>query len=98
MSAGAAGGAAAAAAQVAAAKASFGPCLRVEPAEFLRVVSLSESPLVAACQGWQLFGGTQYKYLTSYKGLTFFAKSDVPLELPAEAEVVAVEKMSMPNL
>ena len=97
MSAGAAGAAAAAAA-LANASASFGPCLRVEPAEFLRVLAQQDAPLVAGCESTGWFGGTRYRYLTSYKGLTFYAKSDVPIDLPRGVELVTVRKMNVPYL
>ena len=98
MSTGRAAAAAAAAQQIANASASFGPCVRVDGREFLRVLSLSESPLVAACESSGWFTGPRYRYLTSYKGLTFYSKSPTPLELPAGVEVVTVGKMSVVNL
>ena len=93
-----AGAAAAAAAQLANASASFGPCLRVEPAEFLRVLARQDAPLVAGCESTRWFGGKRYRYLTNYKGLTFYAKSDVPLDWPAKVELVTVAKMNVPYL
>ena len=98
MSAGATAGAAAAAAQLANASASFGPCLRVEPAEFLRLLKQIDAPLVVACESSGWFTGVRYRYLTSYKGLTFYAKSPTPLDLPGGAELVTVAKMNVPYL
>ena len=88
MSAGAAGGAAAAAAAAAVAQAikASGVLVRVEPAEFLRIVQRQPGLLVVHATGG-LFR-TNYQYLTSYKGLAFFAKSPEPLTLPADCETI----------
>ena len=42
------------------------------------------------------FFSRNYQYLTSYKGLAFFAKSPDPLELPAAVEVVQARKIWIP--
>jgi hypothetical protein len=83
---GAAAGAAAAAAAVAQAIKASGVLVRVEPAEFLRIVQRQPGLLVVHATGG-LFR-THYHYLTSYKGLAFFAKSPSPLTLPADCETI----------
>jgi hypothetical protein len=40
---------------------------------------------------------TRYKYLTSYKGLIFYTKSPVPLELSMSVEVITAKKVSVPE-
>jgi len=90
----AAGGAAAAAAIAQAIKAS-GVVLRMSPEEFRRILMRASEPLVAIAQGG-IFS-TNYQYLTSYKGLAFYTKSDTPLDLPSGAEVVTVEKIWIPG-
>lgn len=89
---------AAAAVQLANASASFGPCVLVEPAEFLRVLARQGESLVVAGEATGWFSGKRYRYLTSFKGLAFYAKSDVPLELPNGVEVVTVKRMNVPYL
>jgi hypothetical protein len=87
MSAGAASGAAAAAAAatIQAIKAS-GVIVRVEPGDFLAILQRQPGSLVVSATGG--FFSTNYQYLTSYKGLAFFAKAPAPLDLPAGTEVV----------
>ena len=67
-------GAAAAAAIAQAIKAS-GVVVQVEPGEFLGIVQRQQAPLVVHATGG--FLKTNYKYLTSYKGLAFFTKSPI---------------------
>ena len=92
MSAGA--GAAAAAAIAQAIKAS-GAIVNVEPEEFLRILQRTQTPLVIHAVGG--FFSTNYRYLTSYKGLAFFTKSPDPLDLPNGSEVVLAKKIWIPG-
>jgi hypothetical protein len=94
MSAGASGAAGAAAAIAQAAKAS-GVIVRVERADFLRILERQQGPLVVHATGG-LFS-TNYQYLTSYKGLAFFAKLSAPLNLPAGVELVQAGKIWVPG-
>jgi hypothetical protein len=99
MSAGAAaaGGGAAAAAIAQAIRAS-GVIVRVEPAEFLALLDLQDAPLVVTgTVGGMLFVPRRHQYLTSYKGLAFFAQSPEPLELPETAEVIAAQRIWIPG-
>lgn len=94
MSTGAATGASAAAAAVIQAVRASGAIVRVEAGEFLAIVQRQQDPLVVhALTG---FFSTKYQYLTSYKGLAFFAKSDVPINLPEKIQLVQAQKMWMP--
>ncbi len=96
MSNGAAGaGAAAAAAAIAQAIKASGAIVRVEPEEFLKIVSRMESPLIVTAEGG-LFR-TNHQYLASYKGLAFFAKSSDPLQLPSDAELIVSRKIWIPG-
>jgi len=94
MSAGAAGAAGAAAAISQAIKAS-GVIVRVEPADFLGILQRQQSPLVVHATGG--FFSTNYRYLTSYRGLAFFTKSPAPLDLPAGAELVQARTIWIPG-
>ena len=87
-------GGAAVAAMVRAVKAS-GAIVQVRPAEFLQIVQKNSGALVITSGGWAF--GKRYKYLTSYKGLAFYASSGEPLQLPGNAEVIPASSMWMPG-
>jgi hypothetical protein len=96
MSAGAgAGAAAAAAAAVAQAIKASGAIVRVEPADFLSILGRQQQPLVVHATGG--FFSTNYQYLSSYKGLAFYTKSPMPLDLPNGCEVVMAGKIWIPG-
>jgi hypothetical protein len=88
------GGAAAQAAAIARAIKASGTIVRVDPDEFLAILSRAQEPLVVCAPGG-LFRA-RFMYLTSYKGLAFFCRSNVELDLPAQAEVVIVGKIWIP--
>jgi hypothetical protein len=91
----AAGAAAAAGAAIANAIKASGVLVRVEPQEFAKILGLTKEPLIVIAKGG--FFGTNYQYLMSYKGLAFFAKSSAELNLPADAEVVRANRISIPG-
>jgi len=95
MSASGAAGAAAAAAAIAQAVKASGVIVRVEPGDFLRILGQQEGLLVVHATGGII--KTSYQYLTSYKGLAFFAKSDTPMELPPAIELVQAKKIWIPT-
>ena len=86
--------AAGAAAAIAQAIKASGVIVRVEPGEFERVLSRQPGLVVVTAIGG--FFSAKYKYLTSYKGLAFFAESDTPLTLPPETERVEAQKIWIP--
>ena len=90
--------AAAAAASIAIANAikACGTIVRVEPDEFLRILSLQEKPLIVTNKGG--FLSTSYRYLTSYKGLAFFCKSRTELYLPGDSQLINANKISIPDM
>ncbi len=88
-------GAAAAAAAVAQAIKASGAIVRVEPADFLRILSRQQEPLVVQATGG--FFSTSYQYLSSYKGLAFYTKSSFPLTLPNGCEIVQAQKIWIPG-
>jgi ethanolamine utilization protein EutA (predicted chaperonin) len=95
MSNGAVAGAAGAAAAIAQAIKASGVIVKVEPAEFERILSRQQGLLVVtATRG--LFS-TRYQYLTSYKGLAFFSESTAPLSLPGGVESVAAQQIWIPG-
>ena len=92
--AGAGAGAAVAAAIAQAIKAS-GAIITVDSHAFETILARQEAPLVVRAQGG-LFR-TNYQYMTSYKGLIFFLKSEQPLILPADSEVIEAKKIWTPQ-
>lgn len=90
---GAAGGAAAAAAIAKAIKAS-GSIISVEPRDFLAIVGRENNPLVVMTDKTFWSG---YKYLSSYKGLAFYTKSNEKLNLPGDVELVSARKIWIPG-
>lgn len=93
--AGGAAGAAAAAAAIAQAIKASGVLVRVEPDEFIKIAGRTKAPLVIAAKGG--FFRTYYAYLTSYKGLAFYAWSRGPLQLPADTELVYARRIWIPG-
>jgi hypothetical protein len=89
-----AGGAGAMAVIANAIKAS-GAIVRVEPQEFLNILGKVKEPLVVHSPAGFL---TQHKYLTSYKGLVFFARSKEQLVIPASTEIVSAKKIWIPEM
>lgn len=94
MSAGGSAGGAGAVAIIHAVRAS-GVIIRVEPFDFLEVINRQKEPLVVHATGG--FFSTNYQYLTSYKGLAFFTKSDRPMSLPMDTELVQARKIWIPG-
>lgn len=85
------GGTAVYAAMVQAIKAS-GVIVKVEPEAFLKI--LKKDALVVTATGG--FIGTNYQYLTGYKGLAFFTKSPRPLQLP-DVEIITAKQIWIPG-
>ncbi len=90
---GAAGGAEAAAAVAQAIKAS-GAIVRLEPAEFQKLLHRHDAPLIVEALGG--FRKRTRQYLTSYKGLVFYTKTKDRIVLPSRAEVVLAKKIWIP--
>ena len=95
MANGAVGASAAAAAAIAEALKAMGPIICVEPQDFLGILGKTEKPLVVHSPCGLL---TKYKYLTSYKGLTFFTKSKEALLIPASVETITAKKIVIPQM
>jgi len=88
-------GAASVAAAIANAIKASGVLVRVKPEEFLKIISKAEAPLVVITQGG--FFSANFSYLSSYKGLAFYAKSDTELPLPKSVEVISAKKIWIPG-
>ena len=91
------GGSAAVAAAAAIAQAikASGAIVRIEPDGFLKILSKSNKPLVVMVKGGLV--KANYQYLTAYKGLIFFTKTETALLLPSDAEIVTAKKIWVPS-
>lgn len=87
--------AAAHAAQVNALKAT-GVIVRLEIADWLQILQRMDRPLVVIGVGGVIKKHNQY--LTSYRGLAFFATSKDTIVLPPRCEVVRARKISIPDV
>ncbi len=74
-----------------------GVLVRVEPEEFSKLMDRAKDPLIVVAEGGFGLFGRNYKYLMSYKGLTFFTKSGAPLPLPGGAELVNAGRIWVPG-
>jgi hypothetical protein len=95
MSGGEAAAAAGAAAAIAQATKASGVIVRVAARDFLQILERQEKPLVVHATGG--FFRTNYQYLSSYKGLAFFTKSETPVSLPRGTELVRAERIWIPS-
>ena len=86
---------AAQAAAIAQAIKASGVIVRLEPAEFLKILSRQDEPLVVQAHGG--FFRSSWRYLTSYKGLAFFTKSAEQLLLPGRAQIVSAASIWIPG-
>lgn len=85
---------AAAAAQVAMAVKASGTIVSVEPDAFVAILKKQDGPLVVHATA--RLGRKRHRYLTSYKGLAFFAEAREPLALPRGVELVVADKIWIP--
>jgi hypothetical protein len=91
----AAGAAGAAAAAIAEATKASGVLVRLEPGEFIKLLTRVKDPLIVIAEGG--FFSKNFQYLVSYKGLAFFTKSANALALPSGAEVVSAGRIWIPG-
>jgi hypothetical protein len=94
---GAESGAVAAAGEAAVADAikASGAIVSVEPGDFETILGKIGSPLVVCAQGGVF--KTKYHYLTAYKGLIFYTKTQTPLSLPPKIELINARKIWVPS-
>jgi hypothetical protein len=89
------GGATAAAAARARAIRATGAIVTLEAADFENLLMRNPDAIVVHAPGGFLVGG--HRYLTSYKGLVFYAKSREPLLLPATHEIIEAGRIWIPS-
>jgi len=68
---------------------------KISGADFMKIVSKSEEPLVIVAEGGVF--SVSYQYLTAYKGLVFFTKSKESLQLGGSVEIMTAEKIWIPG-
>jgi len=91
----AAGAAGAAAAMANAVKAS-GVLIRLEPEEMQKVFARMSDPAVVVVGRTGVFT-KKNQYLTSWRGLAFYCKTEQQLPLPPCAEVIAAKSVWVPS-
>lgn len=91
----AAGGAAGAAAAIAQAIKASGAIVSVESTDFMTILDKTDRPLVVCSES--KFISTKYHYLTAYKGLIFYTKSNSPLMLRPSVETIRAKKIWIPG-
>jgi hypothetical protein len=87
--------AAARAAAIARAVKASGTIVSIEPDQFISILSKGNRPLVVTAYGG--FIRKSYQYLTSYKGLAFFTKSQEQLNLPGDIELIQANRIWIPD-
>ena len=73
----------------------FGTTVTLDPADFKAILDKQDQPLVVIQKSG--FFVTEYRYLTSYKGLAFYTKSGEQLALPPGTELVRARSMYLPG-
>ena len=73
-----------------------GVVVRVDPADFMKILKKDAEPLVVIGTGGVF--KKHFQYLTSWKGLAFFTTSVVALELPGKVQIIAAQKISIPEI
>jgi len=88
-----ASGAAVAAAIAQAIKAS-GAIIKMDPAEFDKILWTEEKPIVVTASGGVF--SKHYKYLTNHRGFFFYTKTNKPIRLDSKVDVIAAKDIWIP--
>lgn len=73
---------------------SMGVVVELDPREWVKLLSRVEAPLVVHAKSG--FFTRTHKYLASYKGMVFLTKSNIPIELGPDAEIVESKMIWVP--
>ena len=71
-----------------------GAIVRLEPEEFNKILAKTAGPPVVVSKGG--FIKASYQYLTGYKGFVFFTKSQTPLNLGGDIEILTAKNIWIP--
>ena len=89
------GGTAAIQAAIAQAIKASGAIVRMEPDDFMTILSKADNPLVVMAEGG--FLKSKYQYLVGYRGLVFFTRSSIPLQIDSSIEIIKVKTIWIPK-
>ena len=73
-----------------------GSIISLDEVEFERLLEKTPKPMVVLSVGRGM--NPARKYLTSYRGLTFYCRTKKEVLVPKDAEVVRAKKISVPDL
>jgi len=88
-------GAAVAGAAIAQAIRASGAIVHVQANDFMIILSKADKPVVVCATSG--FRKKKHEYLTGYKGLAFYTKSNVPLQLTSDTELIVAKKIWIPG-
>ena len=86
----------AAAAAIAQATRASGVIVHLEPEEFQRVLYRNDQAVVVTVPAKGSVFSKHHQYLTSYRGLAFYTRSENRLHMPGGAEVIEAKKLWVP--
>ena len=72
----------------------MGGVIQLKPAGFMQILERQRGAIVVRATGG-IFS-TNYQYLTTYKGLTFFTKAKDPIVIPDDADLLDAESIWVP--
>lgn len=72
-----------------------GTLVRLEPRAFEHLVRKAAEPLVVRAPAG--FLGNSFSYMMPYKGLTFYTKSKIALDLPRTVELIEAASIWIPG-
>ena len=73
-----------------------GVVVRLDAADWMKVLKRTDNPLVVIARGGMF--RRKYQYLTTYRGLAFYTTSELPLVLPGRAELINAKAISIPEM
>ena len=91
----AAGGGGAAIAVISNAIKACGSIVTIDGTAFQTLLSVMEEPLVVRAEGG--FFTRRYRYITGFRGLTFYTQVKQPLQIPDHVAIINAEKITIPD-
>ena len=74
-----------------------GAIVRLDPDEFMKIVSRAKGRLVVVSPARGGIFSRNNEYLMSYKGIFFYTKTPAPLNFPGDSELVNARGFWMPS-
>ena len=72
-----------------------GVIVHVDAGDFQALIKRAVEPMILVARGGVF--KKHYQYMTTYKGLAFFTRSDRPLEFAGRHEKIMVKKLWIPD-